>query len=430
MSNTNAPNIPLPKTWPATVKSAILHVVSLAQYAVAYTRSWAANSPIERIRLRARCDWLENQLAIVTEQLRIITVRMALIDPCHRPHYPPTERMAILQLRAACGWSQKQTADRLLVAPATIASWGKRIDEDGPKALVQLRVPVNKFPELVRYVVQQLKALCPSMGKIKIARMLCRAGLHLGKTTVGRILKEQPVPPPAVAVNDVASKDEEPTARSVKANYPNHVWGVDLTVVPLLGGFWVPWLPNAFLQQWPFCWWVGLVVDHFSRCIMGFMIFRKRPTSQAVQEFLDRTIQKNGAKPKYIISDKGRQFWCKAYNAWCRLKNIKPRFGAVGKSGSIAVVERFMRTLKSECTRRICVPARRRDFRAELASFIEWFNEHRPHTFLDGRTPNEAYHKRHPKCCHPRFEPRARWPRGSPCAAPPSDCDAEASSIG
>ncbi len=40
------PKIPLPKSWPEHVKSAMLHVISLAQYATAYTRGWAdaANS--------------------------------------------------------------------------------------------------------------------------------------------------------------------------------------------------------------------------------------------------------------------------------------------------------------------------------------------------------------------------------------------------
>ncbi len=48
------------------------------------------------------------------------------------------------------------------------------------------REPVNKFPDFVAYVVCRLKVLCPSMGKAKIAQILCRAGLHLGSTTVLR----------------------------------------------------------------------------------------------------------------------------------------------------------------------------------------------------------------------------------------------------
>ena len=38
------PKIPLPKGWKKQVRSAVLHVLSLAQYAAAYTRGWAADS--------------------------------------------------------------------------------------------------------------------------------------------------------------------------------------------------------------------------------------------------------------------------------------------------------------------------------------------------------------------------------------------------
>jgi hypothetical protein len=88
----------------------------------------------------------------------------------------------------------EQTASTFLVTGATIAAWMKRLDEAGPDALVQLGEPVNKFPDFVRYAVQRLKTLCPSLGKVKLAQVLCGAGLLLGVTTVGRILKEPPCP--------------------------------------------------------------------------------------------------------------------------------------------------------------------------------------------------------------------------------------------
>ena len=47
--------------------------------------------------------------------------------------------MAILELRAARGWSRQQTAEAFLVTAATITSWTKRLDEEGPDALLQLR---------------------------------------------------------------------------------------------------------------------------------------------------------------------------------------------------------------------------------------------------------------------------------------------------
>ena len=45
----NSAGIPLPRGWPRRVKSAMLNVIALAQYAAAYTRSWAINGRIARV---------------------------------------------------------------------------------------------------------------------------------------------------------------------------------------------------------------------------------------------------------------------------------------------------------------------------------------------------------------------------------------------
>src|SRR6059036_3076300 len=110
--------------------------------------------------------------------MRIKDVRMEQIPPQRRPHYPPVERLAILELRAARSWSLAQTAARFLLTPLTIASWTARLDEEGAAALVRMPEPVNKFPDFVGYMVRRLKVLCPSMGEARIANVLCRAVLH------------------------------------------------------------------------------------------------------------------------------------------------------------------------------------------------------------------------------------------------------------
>ena len=158
----------------------MLHVIGLARYAMVYTRGWAADSVNARVRLKAECECLDAEVALLREEIRIKDCRMDRIAPHRRPYYPPTERLAILELKAARGWSLEQTARAFQVTAATIASWLKRLDEDGPHALVQQHQPVNRFPDFVRYVVARLKALCPAMGKVKIAQTLARAGLHLG----------------------------------------------------------------------------------------------------------------------------------------------------------------------------------------------------------------------------------------------------------
>lgn len=386
---------------------------AFAQYAAVHTRSWAVDSMNGRVRLKAEKDRLLQELALRNEETRIKDARMARIAPHRRPHYPPTERMAILELRTARGWSLEQTARTFQVTSATIASWMKRVDEEGPDALVQLREPVNKFPDFVRYVVRRLKVLCPAMGKKKMAQTLARAGLHLGTTTVGRMLKEKPASGPEI------TEECKAVGRVVTSKYPNHVWLVDLTVVPTGSGLWCSWLPFALPQQWPFCHWVALVMDHSSRRAMGVGVFADKPSCRELCTFLGRAVRRIGAAPKYIVCDRDSIFDCNAFRRWVKRKGIQPpRYGAVGKHGSIALVERLILTTKQTLRLFPTIPLRRDLFRRELTSILYWYNEHRPHTSLAGKTPNEAYRRVPPANRQPRIEPRRRWPRRSPCAQP------------
>jgi transposase InsO family protein len=411
---TNPPKLPLPKSWSGRVRSAMLHVVSLAQYAAVYTRSWAAESRNARVRLKALNDQLQQEVALLRAEIRLKDARMACLPAQRRPHYPPAERLEILELRADRGWSLQQTADTFLVTAATISSWMNRLEETGSAALVQLRTPVNKFPDFVRYTVQRLQTLCPTLGKKKLAEVLARAGLHLGATTVGRIRKEKPEP------TRPWSEGTTPSSRIVTATRPNHVWHVDLTTVPTPAGFWCSWLPCALPPCWPFCWWVVVLLDHYSRRVMSCAVFRQEPTAVALRSFLGRAIHAAGTAPKYLISDKGSQFWPNAgYKSWCRRSGIRPRFGAIGKHGSIAVIERLIRTFKDELSHGLRIPLRRQAMREELCVLAHWYNEHRPNGALQSRTPNEVYFRRYPANRRPRIEPRPHWPRGSPCARPP-----------
>ena len=64
------------------------------------------------------------------------------------------------------------------------------------------------------------------------------------------------------------------------------------------------------------------------------------------------------------------------------------------------------------------MPLYKNTFRRGMGLAIDWYNEHRPHTTLGGRTPNEVYTGRYPSNRKPRYEPRECWPRCSPCARP------------
>lgn len=134
---------------------------------------------------------------------------------------------------------------------------------------------------------------------------------------------------------------------------------------------------------------------------------------------LGRAIHRASKTPKCVVCDRDRIFDCRAFRQWVKPKGIKPpRYGAIGRHGSIAVAERTNRTLKDECARRILVPMCLYHFRREILYFVDWYHGHRPHTALAGRTPNEVNFRRKPAQQKPRIEPRPSWLRPPPCARP------------
>ncbi len=389
--------IRLPKQWPEHIKSGILHAISLASVALTIARSRATG----RRRLQAQIEQANAEIALLREELYIKDSRWERSQSRRRPHYTPIRRMRVVQLRAARGWNLERTARVFLVDLQTLLIWMRRLDEQGERTLIQTIEPVNRYPDFVRNLVRQLKCLFPAMGTERMAQVLARAGLHLGATTIRRMVRENGGPP---------EDDAEVTTRRrrrVVARYPGHTWHVDLTTVPTRAGFWVPWFPFSLPQRWPFCWWVAVAVDQVSRTLVGFAIFDHSPSSDQIQIFLDRAIQASRSTPKYVITDKGTQFWCRSFKRWCKRRGIRPRYGRIGEPASIAIVERFIRSMKQECIRCVLVPLSLAAMRREVHLYGIWYNTQRPHMGLAGKTPHEVYASRTARWR--RFEPRPHW---------------------
>ena len=408
-----APSIPLPRNWSKHAKSALLHAIALARTALIEVWSGFENGPLVSARQAARVARLEFRVGILQEELRIKDARLARIAPQKRPHYPPSERLAILQLRAAAGWNAAETARRFGLSAGTIASWTRRIDDAGPDALVQTKTPVNRFPDFVRELVGGLKPSLPGAGRRRVAAVLARAGLHLAPTTIRRILQmRSKLPPPAPSSGVPGAKSASATGaakRVVTARYPHHVWHVDLSVVPTAFGFWVPWLPRSFALGWPFSYWIGVVLDHSSRAVVATLVVKTQPNAHLVCAMLDRAVAEAGKKPRHIISDQGAQFQ-NDYLAWCARNGALPRFGAIGQSGSIAVIERFFRSIKYEFLRCILVPWALPEMSLELDAYVRWYNTERPHSSLGGATPAERLKGGLAACELPGIEARTRYP--------------------
>ena len=128
----------------------------MAHLAIIVARGWAANSINARVRLQAKLEEAENKIQLLQEKLRIKDSRFSRIDSKNRPRFCPGERMQILQLRAAQGWTKAETAKRFGICENTITSWSKRLD-DNSGFLSLGKYPANKFPEFVSFIAKRME---------------------------------------------------------------------------------------------------------------------------------------------------------------------------------------------------------------------------------------------------------------------------------
>ena len=73
-------------------------------------------------------------------------------------------------------------------------------------------------------------------------------------------------------------------------------------------------------------------------------------------------------------------------------------------------------SFKNEFLRKLFLPYSLSKIEALIGAYTVWYNEHRPHSSLGGRTPAEVLEGRASRCEGMRHESRFRFPlaRGSP----------------
>ena len=97
------PRIPLPTSWQKHVKLGVFHVISLAQVALTTARARSATKRDVLARLRAELEEAQREICLLDEECRLKDLRMGRVTPRRRQRYRGTQRMAILELRAARG---------------------------------------------------------------------------------------------------------------------------------------------------------------------------------------------------------------------------------------------------------------------------------------------------------------------------------------
>lgn len=161
--------------------------------------------------------------------------------------------------------------------------------------------------------------------------------------------------------------------RGVKAKHPNHIWGTDITYIPLSKG------------------WVYLVaiLDWFSRLVVSWEL-----SDTLTADFCVHTLEKalKTAIPDIHNSDHGSQFTSNDYlEVLKRNSDIRISMDGRGRAFDNIFTERLWRSVKYEevYIHDYQSPA---DARFSLTNYFDTYNNRRLHQSLNYKTPTEVYY--------------------------------------
>ena len=138
-----------------------------------------------------------------------------------------------------------------------------------------------------------------------------------------------------------------------------------------------------------------MLLDVFSRFPVAARVFFKEPTACEMAEIVEAASRKQGV-PRHFISDQGSQFTSLFVREVLAHLGIKQRFGAIGKTGSIAIIERFWRTMKEMLLLKGRPPLSIHDLWSRVEVGLVYYALWKPHQGLSGATPAEMYYGRRP----------------------------------
>ena len=318
--------------------------------------------------LRARIVALEAEVGRLRAELELLRVRFARVQPTHRPRYRPFERFKILWHRALHRLSLKRTSAAFLISTTTLSVW-LRAARAGLTRLFLPAKPMRRR-DLVGETAALLRWQNPSWGTRRIADVLVRLGLKTSRPSVQRKLRRLPPRKPLRLVKPVRKPP-----KGIHPRYAHHVWLADFTQLS--------WLFGAVTFH------VGAVIDAFSRRIVAVGISEGEPNAAWTVRLLSCAISRHGP-PRHFITDHGTQFTSKRMKKYLKRNGIRWRHGAVGSSQSISLIERFWRSMKSEWATTWLCWAARPVLERRLREWVTWYNEHRVHRGIGGRTPLEV----------------------------------------
>jgi len=214
-------------------------------------------------------------------------------------------------------------------------------------------------------------------GSPQIHRALLKAGTHVGRKRVARLMREA----------GLRSKRRSHARRTTHSNHhyaiapnllnrnfrvasPNRAWVCDITY------FWTG-------EGWLY---LAIVLDLFSRRIVGWSM-GNRIERNLVIDALEMAVEHRRPSAGLIVhTDRGSQYACKEYRRFLEGHGMRPSMSRKGDCWDNAVAESFFATLKAELDQTKLTT--RVHARSAIFHYIEiWYNRNRQHSTIGYVSP-------------------------------------------
>jgi putative transposase len=239
-------------------------------------------------------------------------------------------------------------------------------------------VPTPEPEENLRLmrVIDETYLAYPFFGSRQMARWLRRQGHRVNRKRVQRLMRlmglEAIYQKPNLSRARAGQRIYPYLLRNLAVTRPNQVWAMDITYVPVQGGY-------VYLCA---------IIDWYSRCVLAWELSNTLDAGFCVRT-VQRAIGRHGP-PEIFNTDQGCQFTSAEFTAPLLALGVKLSMDGKGRCLDNVFVERLWRTVKyEEVYLRSYVSLI--DAHAQLERFFRFYNERRPHSSLDDATPGEAY---------------------------------------
>ena len=242
-------------------------------------------------------------------------------------------------------------------------------------SLYYRRVPPSPEEIALKHRIDEIYTERPFYGSRKIAAVLKREGREVNRKAVQRHMREMGIaaicPGPNLSRRNAAPSIYPYLLRDRTVTQVNEVWGIDITYIRLETS-------GMYLVA---------ILDWHSRYVVSWELDQTLELP-FVLSAVERAFER--ASPTILNSDQGSHFTSPQYLSRVEANGVKVSMDGKKRALDNIFTERLWRTVKYEEVYLKSYDSPK-VARCELARYLDFYNEERPHQALGYRTPNEVY---------------------------------------